>query len=60
MILYKSLIITADGIVALANRHADLAEEMAAKETDEIRKAELLKIAEVNRHVPENPPRNFY
>ena len=33
---------------------------MAAKETDEIRKAELLKIAEVNRHVPENPPRNFY
>ena len=60
MIFYKSLIITADGIVALANRHADLAEEMAAKETDEIRKAELLKIAEVNRHVPENPPRNFY
>ena len=60
MIFYKSLIITADGIVALANRHADLAEEMAAKETDEVRKVELLKIAEVNRHVPENPPRNFY
>ncbi|HAE81324.1 MAG TPA: formate C-acetyltransferase/glycerol dehydratase family glycyl radical enzyme, partial [Lachnoclostridium sp.] len=42
MIFYKSLIITAEGIIALANRHADLAEQMAAEEKDEKRKAELL------------------
>ncbi|WP_125568368.1 glycyl radical protein [Companilactobacillus insicii] len=57
---YKSLIITAEGIIALANRHADLAEQMAQEETDENRKAELLRIAEINRRVPENPPRNYY
>ena len=60
MIFYKSLIITAEGIIALANRHADLAEQMAAEEKDEKRKAELLKIAEVNRNVPEKPASNFY
>ena len=35
-------------------------EQQAAAETDEKRKAELLKIAEVNRHVPEFPARNLY
>ncbi len=59
IIFYKSLIITAEGIISLANRHADLAEQMAAGEKNEIRKAELLKIAEVNRNVPANPPRQF-
>ena len=38
MIFYKSLIITAEGIIALANRHADLAEQMAAEEKDEFRR----------------------
>lgn len=60
MILYKSLIITAEGIIAYANRHANLAEQMAAEEKDPVRKAELLKIAEVNRWVPEHPARTFY
>lgn len=60
MIFYKSLIITAEGIIAYANRHADLAEQMAAEEKDPVRKAELLKIAEVNRWVPEHPARTFY
>lgn len=60
IIFYKSLIITAEGIIAYANRHADLAEQMAAEEKDEVRKAELLKIAEINRRVPEHPARNFY
>ena len=57
---YKAEIIVADGIIALANRHADLAEQMAAEEKNEARKAELLKIAEVCRWVPEHPARNFY
>lgn len=57
---YKSVIIAAEGIITLANRHADLAEKMAAECKDEKRKAELLKIAEVNRRVPEHPARTFY
>lgn len=60
IIFYRSEIIVAEGIIALANRHADLAEKMAAKENDPTRKAELLKIAEINRTVPENAPRTFY
>jgi pyruvate formate-lyase/glycerol dehydratase family glycyl radical enzyme len=33
---------------------------MAAEESDPARKKELLKIAEINRYVPENPPRTYY
>ena len=57
---YRSEIIAADAIIALANRHADLAEQMAASCSDEKRKAELLKIAEVNRRVPEHPANTLY
>ena len=60
MYFYQATIQAADGIILLANRHADLAEKMAEKCQDPIRKAELLKIAEVNRWVPEHPARNFY
>ena len=56
----EATIITCDAIVLWANRHADLAEELAKTETNEKRKAELLKIAEICRYVPENPARNFY
>ena len=57
---YRSEIIAADAVIHLAHRHADLAEQQAAACTDAKRKAELLKIAEVNRHVPEFPARNLY
>ena len=60
IIYLKSELIVCEGIITLANRHADLAEEMAAECTDEVRKSELFKIAEVCRHVPENPARTFY
>ncbi len=60
MYFYKAEIKAADGIILLANRHADLAEQMAAECADPVRKQELLKIAEVNRRVPEYPARNFY
>ena len=56
----KAMLICARAIIAFANRHAEKAEEMALTEKDELRKKELLKIAEVCRHVPENPPRNFW
>ncbi len=60
MYFYQATIQAADGIILLANRHADLAEKMAEECQDPVRKAELLKIAEVNRWVPEHPARNFY
>lgn len=56
----KAMLICARAIIAFANRHAEKAEEMALTEKDELRKKELLKIAEVCHHVPENPPRNFW
>ncbi|MCW8926416.1 MAG: glycyl radical protein, partial [Xanthomonadales bacterium] len=52
--------ISCDAVIVFAERHADLAEEMAAQETDPQRAAELQKIAEVCRHVPANKPRNFH
>lgn len=56
----EATILTCDAIVLWANRHADLAEKLAAEEQNEKRRAELLKIAEICRYVPENPPRTFY
>lgn len=56
----ESAIITLEGIIRFAKRHADLAREMAAKETDPVRKKELEKIAEVCDWVPANPARSFH
>jgi trans-4-hydroxy-L-proline dehydratase len=56
----KSFDISCDALVLLAERHAVRARELAAAENDVIRKAELLKIAEVCSHVPANTPRNFH
>ncbi|MGL5272114.1 MAG: trans-4-hydroxy-L-proline dehydratase [Phocaeicola sp.] len=52
--------ISCDAAILFAERHADLAEQMAEQETDETRKNELLKIAEVCRYVPAHAPRNFW
>lgn len=56
----KAMDICADAIIRFAERHAEKALELAEKETDPERKAELQKIAEVCRHVPANAPRNFW
>ena len=55
----KSFDISCDALILFAERHAALARELAAKETDPQRKAELLKIAEVCSHVPAHAPRHF-
>ena len=47
-------------IILYAKRYSKLAREMAEKESCPIRKKELLKIAEVCNHVPENPARSFH
>lgn len=55
----KSFDISCEALILFAERHAALARELAAKESDAFRKAELLQIAEVCSHVPANAPRNF-
>ncbi|WP_245832405.1 trans-4-hydroxy-L-proline dehydratase [Massilibacteroides vaginae] len=52
--------ISCDAAILLAERHADMAEEMASTEKDLKRAAELRKIAEVCRWVPAHAPRNFW
>ncbi len=55
-----AVVIVCDAIVLWAKRHAVLAREMAEKESDPVRKAELLQMAENAEHVPGEPARNFY
>lgn len=55
----ESVILALEGAIRFAHRHAALAREMAARETNEERKRELLEIAEVCEWVPANPPRSF-
>ena len=45
--------------ILFAKRHADLAEKLAKSEKNARRKEELLKIADVCRHVPAHAPRDF-
>ncbi len=55
----EAMSISCDAAILFAERHADLAEQMAAKESDPQRKAELLKIADVCRWVPAHAPRDL-
>lgn len=57
---YKALMITYTAAINFAHRYARKAEEMAAKETNPVRKAELLQIAKNCQHVPQYGARNFY
>jgi formate C-acetyltransferase len=56
----KAMSIAADAIIRFAERHAEMAEQLAAVESDQEQKQELLKIAEVCRHVPAHKPRTFW
>ncbi|MDR2780427.1 MAG: formate C-acetyltransferase/glycerol dehydratase family glycyl radical enzyme, partial [Synergistaceae bacterium] len=49
-----------DAVIIFAERHAELAERMAAETSDPKRKRELLKIADVCRWVPAHAPRDFW
>ena len=57
---YRAAVLVSDGIVALANRYADQAEQLARTEREAGRKAELLAIARNCRRVPEQPPTTFH
>lgn len=56
----QAMDIACDAVILFAERHAELAEKMAEETTDPERKAELLKIADVCRHVPAHAPRDFH
>ena len=56
----EAMSICADAIITFANRYAQKAEELSAKEGNPARREELERIAEICRHVPANAPRNFY
>jgi pyruvate formate-lyase PFL len=57
---YKSIIDTTEGVMAYARRLSAYAAELAQKETNPKRKAELLKISEINAKVPANKPSTFW
>jgi formate C-acetyltransferase len=56
----RAMDISCDAAVIFAERHAELAEKMAAAAQDASRKAELEKIAAVCRRVPARAPRNLW
>ena len=56
----KAMLVSCDAAILFAERHADLAEELAKTESKPKRAAELRKIAEVCRWVPAHAPRTFY
>ncbi len=56
----RAMAISCDAVIVFAERHAQLAEELAEKETDPKRTEDLKKIAEACRWVPAHAPRNIW
>ncbi|RMG24440.1 MAG: formate C-acetyltransferase/glycerol dehydratase family glycyl radical enzyme, partial [Methanobacteriota archaeon] len=56
----KAMSIAIDGILILARRYAELALELAEKETNPQRKKELIRIASNCNWVPAHAPRDFW
>ena len=57
---YEAVIRSLHAAIGFANRYADLADQMAAKEDNPARRLELEKIASVCRQVPEKPASTFH
>ncbi len=55
----KAMDISCDAVILFAERHAELAEQLAAQEQDSRRAAELREIAAVCRRVPAHKPQTF-
>ena len=55
----QAMLIVSDAIILWAKRHAELAEQLAHRETNPNRKAELEQIAAIARRVPAHPAENF-
>lgn len=57
---YEAILIVIDAIKTFAKRYSNLAKDMATKENDEARKAELIEIARIMDKVPYEPSDSFY
>ncbi len=57
---YDAVVITYKAAIAYAHRYADLADQLAASETNATRKAELTQIAQNCRKVPEGPATTWW
>lgn len=57
---YESVILTSEGIIRLAERYAEEAMKMAESETSELRKNELVNIADLCRRIPRETPNTFH
>lgn len=57
---WNAVIIVSQAAIDFAKRYAKLAEELAKKESDPKRKAELLEISRNCAHVPANKPSTFF
>ena len=60
LIFWESVIIVCEATIHHSRRYAALAKEMAENEMNTDRKAELLEIARICEHVPENPARTLH
>ncbi len=58
--LLQAMLISCDAIIRYAERYSELANEMAAKESNPSRKAELLQIAKNCHNVPRKGAKTFY
>jgi pyruvate formate-lyase/glycerol dehydratase family glycyl radical enzyme len=56
----KAMAISCDAVITFADRHAEMADKMADRETNPERRAELKKIAATCRWVPAHAPRDFW
>ena len=57
---WKAMAISCEAVIVFAERHADLADEMAARHPDPVRAEELREIARVCRRVPAHKPETFW
>ncbi|MEJ2040554.1 MAG: pyruvate formate lyase family protein, partial [Desulfosarcinaceae bacterium] len=56
----QAMEICADALIAFARRHADALDDLASKETDDLRLAELKEMARICRKVPAHKPDTFW
>jgi trans-4-hydroxy-L-proline dehydratase len=56
----EAMSVAAGALIRYAERHAEKARALAAREKDPLRKAELERIAEICSFVPRNAPRDFW
>lgn len=56
----KAMDIVADTLISFSLRHADALAELAGHEKDPERRSELLEMERNCRHIPANPPENFW